>query len=107
MTPSVAKGGKISAFVPFCCHIDHTEHDTMGFVTEYGFADLRGKSPKQRAKEIIEKCAHPDFRPILTDYMKRAMVKNEMGRHTPHLLEEAFSFHRNLLEYGDMKGKKK
>lgn len=106
MTPSTAKGGKISAIVPFVCHVDHTEHDTMGFVTEYGFADLRGKSPKQRAMEIIEKCAHPDYRPILKDYMKRAMAKGELGRHTPHLLEEAFSFHTRYLETGDMRPKR-
>ena len=43
----------------------------MGFVTEYGFADLRGKSPKQKAVEIINKCAHPDYRPVLMDYLKR------------------------------------
>ena len=63
MSPATAKDGKISAIVPFATHIDHTEHDTMGIVTEFGFADLRGKSPKQRAKEIIEKAAAPEFRP--------------------------------------------
>ena len=55
MSPATAKDGKISAIVPFASHIDHTEHDVSGIVTEYGFADLRGRSPKQKAKEIIEK----------------------------------------------------
>ncbi|MFL5299948.1 MAG: acetyl-CoA hydrolase/transferase C-terminal domain-containing protein, partial [Anaeromyxobacteraceae bacterium] len=103
MTPSTAKNGKISAIVPFACHIDHTEHDTMGFVTEFGFADLRGKSPKQRAVEIINKCAHPDYRPVLLDYLKRGA---DMGKHTPHNLKEAFSFHTRYLETGDMRPKR-
>jgi succinyl-CoA:acetate CoA-transferase len=106
MSPSTAKDGKISAIVPMATHIDHTEHDTMGFVTEYGFADLRGKSPKQRAKEVIEKCAHPDYRPLLHDYMKRSMANPSMGRHTPHMLDEAFSFHTRYLKTGDMRPKK-
>jgi succinyl-CoA:acetate CoA-transferase len=106
MSPSVAKNGMISAIVPFATHIDHTEHDTMGIVTEYGFADLRGKSPKQRAKEIIEKCAHPDYRPLLQDYMKRALANPSAGKHTPHMFEEAFGFHNRYLKTGDMRPKK-
>jgi succinyl-CoA:acetate CoA-transferase len=106
MSPSTAKDGKISAIVPFASHIDHTEHDTMGIVTEWGFADLRGKSPKQRAKEIIEKAAHPDFRPILWDYFKRAYAKPDAGRQSPHLFDEAFSFHSRFVKTGDMKPKK-
>ena len=46
-------------------------------MTEYGFADLRGKSPKQKAKEVIEKAAAPEYRPILWDYFKRAMKSPE------------------------------
>jgi succinyl-CoA:acetate CoA-transferase len=106
MSPSVAKDGKISAIVPFATHIDHTEHDTMGIVTEFGFADLRGKSPKQRAKEIIEKCAHPDYRPVLWDYFKRAYANPSAGRQSPHMLDEAFSFHTRYLKSGDMRPKK-
>jgi succinyl-CoA:acetate CoA-transferase len=106
MSPSVAKGGKISAIVPFAAHIDHTEHDVNGIVTEYGFADLRGKSPKQKAKEIIEKCAHPDWRPILWDYYNRSLKNPSFGQHSPHMLKEAFSFHARYLETGDMRPKK-
>ncbi len=106
MSPSVAKGGKISAIVPFASHIDHTEHDVSGIVTEYGFADLRGKSPKQKAKEIIEKCAHPEFRPILWDYYNRSMKNPSAGLHSPHMLDEAFSFHTRYLKTGDMRPKK-
>ncbi|NTV09713.1 MAG: acetyl-CoA hydrolase/transferase family protein, partial [Zoogloea sp.] len=50
MTPSSAKGGAISCIVPMVSHVDHTEHDVQVIVNEQGLADLRGLSPKQRAK---------------------------------------------------------
>ena len=82
-TNSIAKGGAISSIVPMCSHIDHTEHDTQIFVTERGLADVRGLSPKERAREIINKCAHPDYQPLLMDYLERA--ERITGRtHTPH-----------------------
>ena len=73
-TPSIAKGGKISSVVPFCSHIDHTEHDVDVIITEQGIADLRGLAPRPRALEIINKCAHPDYRDELLDYYNRALV---------------------------------
>lgn len=103
MSPATAKGGKISAIVPFATHIDHTEHDVHAIVTEYGFADLRGRSPRQRAKEIIEKCAAPEYRPMLWDYMNRAMKDPSAGLHSPHMFSEAFSFHTRYLQTGDMR----
>jgi succinyl-CoA:acetate CoA-transferase len=106
MSPATAKDGKISAIVPFASHIDHTEHDVSGIVTEFGFADLRGRSPKEKAKEIIEKCAAPEFRPVLWDYVKRAMKKPSAGLHSPHMFEEAFSFHTRYLQTGSMMPKK-
>jgi succinyl-CoA:acetate CoA-transferase len=101
MTPSAAKNGAISCIVPMASHVDHTEHDVQVIVTEQGLADLRGKSPKQRAKIIIEHCAHPDFRPALRDYYRRAFELSP-GKHTPHLLAEAFSWHLNYLQTGRM-----
>jgi succinyl-CoA:acetate CoA-transferase len=106
MSPATAKNGAISAIVPFATHIDHTEHDTMGIVTEFGFADLRGRSPKQKAKEVIEKCAHPDYRPLLWDYVKRSSKSPSFGQHSPHMLKEAFGFHTRFLETGDMRPRK-
>jgi succinyl-CoA:acetate CoA-transferase len=106
MSPATAKDGKISAIVPFASHIDHTEHEVNGIVTEYGFADLRGRSPKEKAKEIIEKAAAPEFRPVLWDYVKRAMKKPSAGLHSPHMFEEAFSFHTRYLQTGSMMPKK-
>ncbi|MDI6726960.1 MAG: acetyl-CoA hydrolase/transferase C-terminal domain-containing protein [Smithellaceae bacterium] len=87
--PSSARGGKISAIVPLVSHVDHTEHDVDILVTEQGLADLRGLDPRERTREIISKCAHPDFRGLLLDYLVRA--EQEPG-HIPLLLEEAASF---------------
>ena len=100
-TPSTAKGGKISSVVPMCSLIDHTEHDVDIFITEQGIADLRGLAPRERAKEIINKCAHPDYRPILMDYYERALEATKKNN-TPHLLDEALSFHQRFLATGDM-----
>lgn len=98
LTPSTAKDGKISAFVPMVSHTDHSEHSVKIIVSEYGVADLRGKSPKERAVCIIENCAHPEYRPLLYKYLKRG----NRGQ-TPLNLYNAFAFHKALLETGDMR----
>lgn len=96
MTPSSAKADTISCIVPMVSHVDHTEHDVQVIVTEQGLADLRGLSPKQRAKLVIESCAHPHFKPALREYYERAL-RYSPGRHTPHLLDEAFNFLPNWV----------
>ena len=101
-TVSTAKGGAISSIVPMCSHIDHTEHDVDIIVTEQGLADLRGLSPRQRAKVIIENCAHPDYKPMLMDYYERALKETKQA-HTPHILTEALSWHERFQETGTMK----
>ncbi len=101
VSPSTAKDGAISAIVPMVSHVDHTEHDVKIIVTEQGLADLRGLSPRQRAHEIINNCAHPDFRPALMDYYERALHSGR-GMHTPHLLEEALSWHVRYETEGHM-----
>ncbi len=97
-TPSTAKGGKISAFVPMVSHLDHSEHSVKVLITEYGVADLRGKSPIQRARTIIDNCVHPDYKPLLNAYL-------EMGikGHTPQNLKSCFAFHLELEKSGDMR----
>ena len=95
--PSVAKGGCISSIVSFCSHLDHTEHDVNVVITEQGVADLRGKSPKQRAQLIIENCAHPDYKQLLWDYLKIA----DKGQ-TCHKLSAAFAMHDTFLREGNM-----
>ena len=97
-TPSTAKDGKISSFVPMVSHMDHSEHSVKVIISEYGVADLRGKSPVQRAREIIERCAHPEYRPLLHAYLDRG-VKG----HTPQSLDACFAFHRAFIETGDMR----
>lgn len=92
MAPSTAKKGAISTVVPMVGHVDHTEHEVQILITEHGTADLRGLAPRQRAKVVIENCAHPDFRPLLRDYFRRAEAK---GGHTPHLLDEVFGWQRS------------
>ena len=101
-TPSVAKDGKISSIVPMCSHIDHTEHDVDIIITEQGIADLRGLAPRERAEVIINNCAHPDYRPMLLDYFKRA-TESTKHAHTPHIISEALSWHQRFIETGSMK----
>lgn len=105
MTPSTAKGGTISCIVPMVSHVDHTEHDVEIIVTEQGLADLRGLAPRQRAKIIIDTCAHPDYRAALHDYVDRAQANARAGHggmHTPHLLDEALSWHSRYEREGRM-----
>lgn len=97
-TPSIAKGGKISAIVPMCTHVDSTEHDVDVIVTEQGVADLRGKGPRRRAEEVIECCAHPDYKPILREYLRIA----DKG-HERQSLTAAFALHDTLKRKGDMR----
>ena len=99
---AVPVSGAISAIVPMVSHVDHTEHDVAVIITEQGLADLRGVAPRKRARLVIEKCAHPDYRPLLLDYLERA-EKSGNGLHTPHLLNEAHAFHIRFLESGTMK----
>jgi len=100
MAPSVTREGSISTIVPMVSHVDHTEHEVSVIVTDQGLADLRGLDPRERAREIIEKCAHPDYKPLLWDYFNEAEAK---GGHEPHILSKAFDFHQRLAEKGTMK----
>ncbi len=97
MCPSIAKGGRISAIVPMATHVDHNEHSVQIVVTEHGLADLRGLRPMARAAAIIERCAHPAYRPYLRDYVARSPAG-----HIRHDLGRAFELHRNLAETGHM-----
>jgi succinate CoA transferase len=97
--PSTAKADKISTLVPLVSHMDHSEHSVAAIVTEQGVADLRGKSPHERAVTIIQNCAHPKYR----DALLRYCCATKKG-HTPHSLGRAFAFHQRFLETGDMSG---
>lgn len=98
MCPSTQKNGALSTIVPMVTHLDHSEHSVKVIVTEQGVADLRNLSPLQRANTIIENCVHPDYKPILRDYIKYA----KKG-HIPHNLRSAFDMHNTFEETGDMR----
>lgn len=99
--PSTAKGGCISTIVPSVSHIDHTEHSVKVLITEQGVADLRGKSPRERAAAIIENCVHPEYKQLMWDYLKLS------GKcHTPHALASAFNMHVEFAKSGDMRNTK-
>ncbi len=62
--PSTAKDGTISRIVPTLSagtHVTTGKNDINYIVTEYGVAQLRGKSARQRAEALIA-IAHPEFR---------------------------------------------
>ena len=62
--PSTAKDDTISRIVPTLCpgtHVTTSKNDINYVVTEYGVAQLRGKTARQRAEALIA-IAHPDFR---------------------------------------------
>ncbi len=96
-TPSTAKEGKISSIVPMVSHLDQSEHSVKVLITEYGVADLRGKSPIQRAHCIIDNCVHPDYRDMLRRYLESAPKA-----HTPMNIYTCFEMHKAFAETGDM-----
>ncbi|MBL8439202.1 MAG: acetyl-CoA hydrolase/transferase family protein [Zoogloeaceae bacterium] len=73
VVPSTAKEGTISRIVPTLTpgtHVTTSKNDINYVVTEYGVAQLRGKSSKQRAEALIA-IAHPDFRGQLREDARR------------------------------------
>lgn len=98
--PSTAKDGKISTIVPLSTHVDSSEHSVSVIITEQGVADLRGHSPGERAEILIANCAHPDYRPLLRDYVARAET---IHSHSPQKLQSAFGMHQAFSAHGDMR----
>lgn len=96
--PSTAKDGAISTIVPMVSHLDSSEHSVSIVVTEQGVADLRGRAPRERARLIIENCAHPDYRPLLREYVARGGTG-----HTLQSLGDAFKMHLAFGSTGDMR----
>lgn len=69
---STAKNGQVSRIVPYLkegAGVTTTRGDVHYIVTEYGIADLHGKSIRERAKRLIE-IAHPEFREDLEKYAR-------------------------------------
>jgi acyl-CoA hydrolase len=74
--PSTAKNGAVSRIVPALSpgtHATTSKNDVNYVVTEYGVAQLRGKSAKQRAQELIA-IAHPDYRGWLREEANKLCV---------------------------------
>ena len=95
--PSIAKGGRISSIVPMTPHVDSNEHSVKIVATEQGLADLRGLGPMQRARAIINNCAHPMYRDYLNQY-----IENSRVGHIRHNLRTCYELHRNFIQYGSM-----
>ena len=71
--PSTTGKGKVSKIVPFLdpgSAVTTTRNDVNYVITEYGIAQLRGKTLRQRAEALIE-IAHPDFRDALREEYRR------------------------------------
>ena len=86
--PSTAKHGTVSRIVPLITEgsaITTPRNDVNYVVTEYGIAQLKGKTLKERAKELI-KITHPKFRPFLM------MVYKKRFGEVPFTAEEQRSF---------------
>jgi acyl-CoA hydrolase len=76
VVPSTAKNDTISRIVPTLTpgtHVSTSKNDINYVVTEYGVAQLRGKSMKQRTLELIG-IAHPNFRAELTEQAKQMRI---------------------------------
>ena len=71
--PSTAKDDTISRIVPVLSpgtHVTTSKNDINYVITEFGVAQLRGKSAGQRARELIG-IAHPNFRVELANALAR------------------------------------
>jgi acyl-CoA hydrolase len=71
--PSTAKNDTISRIVPTLSkgtHVTTSKNDINYVVTEYGVAQLRGKTAKQRCAELIA-IAHPNFRGELREAARK------------------------------------
>ena len=71
--PSTAKMDTISRIVPVLSpgtHVSTSKNDVNFVVTEYGVAQLRGKSARQRCEALIA-IARPNFRGELRDAARR------------------------------------
>lgn len=73
---STAKNGTISSIVPshyLGAAITYSRNDVQYIVTEYGVANLRGKSIRERVSSLIA-IAHPNFR----EELKEEAIKNRI-----------------------------
>jgi len=91
--PSITSRG-LPRIVPVTPHVDIVEHDVDVIVTDQGWTDLRGLSPIERAKAIIDRCAHPNYKDLLWKYFDEVIAKRE--GHQPVDLIKAYEFFQNF-----------
>jgi succinyl-CoA:acetate CoA-transferase len=101
LLPSIGNGGDISRIVPKVTVQDISSHYIDVIVTEAGIADLRGKTPLERAEAIIGNCASPVYKEDLFRYLRES-AERARG-HEPQMLEICFEWHRRFRETGSMK----
>ena len=71
--PSTARDSSLSRIVPTLtpgAHVSTSKNDINYVVTEFGVAQLRGKTARQRAEALIG-IAHPDFRGELREQARQ------------------------------------
>lgn len=71
--PSTAAKGKVSKIVPLIdegAAVTTSRYDVQYIITEYGIANLKGLTLRQRARALI-KIAHPDFRQGLIEFYEK------------------------------------
>ncbi len=79
--PSTARNAKCSRLVPYLSKgagVTTTRGDVHYVVTEYGIADLYGKTIRQRAKALID-IAHPKFREELSSELSEAFFNKAIA----------------------------
>jgi len=94
--PSITGSG-LPRVVPLVYHVDLVDHDVDIIVTDQGWADLRGLSPLEKARAIIEECAHPSYKDMLWDYLETVVKKTG---HRPVDLRKAVEFREKLFASG-------
>jgi acetyl-CoA hydrolase len=79
--PSTAKKGELSRIVPFLkqgAGVTTSRGDVHYVITEFGVAELYGKSIRQRAKALIN-ISHPKFREELDNYLHETFLKKSLA----------------------------
>ena len=108
-------------FDPYCEHLvvrDERSGEVIGtyrilspeqakavgsYYSETEFDLIRLQHLRPRMVEIGRSCVHPDYRAEMTDYLERAL-RDAPGKHTPHLLDQAYAWHQRYLKTGSMQG---
>ena len=103
--PSTARKGSVSRIVPLIAEgsaVTTPRNDVNYVVTEYGIAQLKGKTLKERAKALI-KISHPKFRPhLIVEYRKRfneePFTKEEFKEFTSVVKEKIKDKNESVIE---------